>query len=101
MPMFEDLKVISGNAHPAIASDICAYLGIGVAECEVFKFSNDNTFVRIREKRQGKRRLRRAAHFGSGERPHHGAADHDRRGQEGLGRTHYCRDPLLRLREER
>ena len=49
MPMFEDLKVISGNAHPAIASDICAYLGIGVAECEVFKFSNDNTFVRIRE----------------------------------------------------
>ena len=49
MPMFEDLKVISGNAHPAIASDICAYLGISLAECEVFKFSNDNTFVRILE----------------------------------------------------
>ena len=49
MPLFEDLKVFSGNAHPAIAEDMCAYLGMSLGRCEVFKFSNDNTFVRIRE----------------------------------------------------
>ena len=49
MPLFEDLKVFTGNAHPALARDICSYLGIGLGDCEVFKFSNDNTFVRILE----------------------------------------------------
>jgi ribose-phosphate pyrophosphokinase len=49
MPVFEDLKVFTGNAHPALAQDLCSYLGIGLGDCEVFKFSNDNTFVRIRE----------------------------------------------------
>ena len=49
MPLFEDLKVFSGNAHPALARDICTYLGVTPGECEVFKFSNDNTFVRILE----------------------------------------------------
>ena len=49
MPLFEDLKVFTGNAHPTLARDICSYLGMTVGDCEVFKFSNDNTFVRIRE----------------------------------------------------
>ena len=49
MPLFEDLKVFSGNAHPALATDICSYLDISLGLCEVFKFSNDNTFVRILE----------------------------------------------------
>jgi ribose-phosphate pyrophosphokinase len=49
MPAFEDLKVFTGNAHPALARDLCSYLGMGLGDCEVFKFSNDNTFVRIRE----------------------------------------------------
>lgn len=49
MPAIEDLKVFSGNAHRDLAKNICAHLGIPLGECEVFKFSNDNTFVRIRE----------------------------------------------------
>ena len=49
MPPFEDLKVFTGNAHPGLAKDICAYLGISLGQSEVFKFSNDNTFVRILE----------------------------------------------------
>ena len=49
MPLFEDLKVFTGNAHPQLARDICSYLGIDLGSCEVFKFSNDNTFVRILE----------------------------------------------------
>ena len=49
MPLFEDLKVFSGNAHKPLANDICTYLGISLGGCEVFKFSNDQTFVKILE----------------------------------------------------
>lgn len=49
MPLFEDLKVFSGNSHPALTKDICSYLGIAPGASEVFKFSNDETFVRILE----------------------------------------------------
>ncbi len=49
MPAFEDLRIFSGNSHPKLASDICEYLGIPLGECDVFKFSNDNTFVSFKE----------------------------------------------------
>ena len=49
MALFEDLKVFSGNAHPHLAKNICSYLGMTLGDCEVFKFSNDNTFVSFRE----------------------------------------------------
>lgn len=45
----EELKVFSGNAHPALARAITDYLGIPLGKCEVFQFSNENTFVRILE----------------------------------------------------
>lgn len=49
MALYEDMKVFSGNAHRKLARDICAYMDIPLGKCEVFKFSNDNTFVRILE----------------------------------------------------
>ena len=48
-PSSEDLRVFTGNAHPKLAEDICSYLDISLGESEVFKFSNDNTFVQIGE----------------------------------------------------
>ena len=45
----EELKVFTGNAHPALAQSITEYMGIPLGKCEVFQFSNDNTFVRIME----------------------------------------------------
>ena len=49
MALYEELKIFSGNAHRKLAKDICAYLELPLGKCEVFKFSNDNTFVRILE----------------------------------------------------
>jgi ribose-phosphate pyrophosphokinase len=49
MALFEDLRVFSGNAHPELASEICSYLGIIPGRSEAFKFSNDETFVKILE----------------------------------------------------
>ena len=45
----DELKVFSGNAHPALARGICDYLGIPLGQAEVFEFSNENIFVRILE----------------------------------------------------
>jgi ribose-phosphate pyrophosphokinase len=45
----DELKVFTGNAHPALAQAIVDYLEIPLGKCEVFQFSNENTFVRILE----------------------------------------------------
>ncbi|NLE94905.1 MAG: ribose-phosphate pyrophosphokinase [Dehalococcoidia bacterium] len=45
----DELKVFTGNAHPALAAAVCEYLGMPVGKAEVFEFSNENTFVRILE----------------------------------------------------
>jgi len=45
----DELKVFTGNAHPALAQAIVEYLGIPIGQAEVFEFSNENIFVRILE----------------------------------------------------
>ena len=45
----DELKVFSGNAHPALAKEIADYLGIPLGKSEVMQFTNENTFVRILE----------------------------------------------------
>lgn len=45
----DEIKVFSGNAHPALAQAVTDYLGIPLGQCEVFEFSNENIFVRILE----------------------------------------------------
>ena len=45
----DELKVFTGNAHPALAQAVTEYLGIPLGGCEVFQFSNENIFVRILE----------------------------------------------------
>jgi len=47
--LIDELKVFTGNAHPALAQGICDYLGIPLSKAEVFEFSNENIFVRILE----------------------------------------------------
>ena len=41
--------IFAGNSHPQLVRDICDYLGQDIGQIEVFKFSNDNTFVKILE----------------------------------------------------
>jgi len=45
----DELKVFTGNAHPALTEAVTEYLGIPLGKSEVFQFSNENTFVRILE----------------------------------------------------
>jgi len=48
-PLYQDLKVFTGNAHPDLANAICDYLEMPLGQCEVFEFSNENIFVRFNE----------------------------------------------------
>lgn len=45
----DEIKVFSGNAHPALAKEVCVYLEIPLGKMEVLEFSNENIFVRIME----------------------------------------------------
>jgi ribose-phosphate pyrophosphokinase len=47
--LLDELKVFTGNAHPALAQNICNSLHIPLGKAEVFQFANENTFVRILE----------------------------------------------------
>ncbi|MDQ3514266.1 MAG: ribose-phosphate pyrophosphokinase [Chloroflexota bacterium] len=46
---YDQLVVFSGNSNQGLTHAICDYIGIPVGRADVFKFSNDNTFVRIGE----------------------------------------------------
>jgi ribose-phosphate pyrophosphokinase len=47
--MPDDFVLVTGNANPELAKKISDHLDIPLTGMEVFKFSNDNTFVRIKE----------------------------------------------------
>lgn len=47
--IYDELKIFTGNSHPQLAQDVADYLNVGLGKCEVFKFSNDNTFVKFLE----------------------------------------------------
>ena len=46
---YGELKIFAGTSHPGLGKKICNYLDITPGKAEIFKFSNDNTFVRILE----------------------------------------------------
>jgi ribose-phosphate pyrophosphokinase len=43
----DEMKVFTGNAHPALAKAVVEYLGIPLGNSQVFQFSNENIFVKI------------------------------------------------------
>lgn len=47
--MSSSIKVLAGNSHPVMANLICQRLGLSLSDCQVGKFSNQETSVRIRE----------------------------------------------------
>ncbi len=46
---YNDIAIFSCNSNPRLVDEICDYIGLPHGRAEVFKFSNDNTFVRIGE----------------------------------------------------
>ncbi len=51
--MNKALKLFTGNANPALAQEICAYLGIRLGEATVSRFSDGEVRVKIEENVRG------------------------------------------------
>ncbi|MDH4208953.1 MAG: ribose-phosphate pyrophosphokinase [Anaerolineae bacterium] len=51
--MYEDLAIFSGTANPGLAREIADYLGRPLRGVDIFKFPNDNTFVRLHSSVRG------------------------------------------------
>ncbi len=47
--LYDELTIFGGNANPDLTQGICDYIDIQPGRVEVFKFSNENIFVRIGE----------------------------------------------------
>ncbi|MDQ3467123.1 MAG: ribose-phosphate pyrophosphokinase [Chloroflexota bacterium] len=47
--VYDQLTILCGNGNQELTDEICSYIGIPRGRAEVFKFANDNTFVRIGE----------------------------------------------------
>ena len=45
----DEFSIYAGNANPALAKRICAYLHTEQGAVEVFQFANENIFVRVME----------------------------------------------------
>jgi ribose-phosphate pyrophosphokinase len=50
---YGDLKIFSGRAHPALAQEICAYLGIALGELTLYNFSDGEDYCQIDENVRG------------------------------------------------
>ena len=51
--MFSKLKIFTGNANPELAKEVASFAGIPLSEADVFKFSNDDSFVKINDNVRG------------------------------------------------
>ncbi len=52
--MYGELTLISGTANEPLAKEIAHYLGVELIGTDIFKFPNENIFVRLKESVRGK-----------------------------------------------
>lgn len=50
---YGELKIFSGRAHPALAREICAYLGIPLGQLTLYNFSDGENYCQIDENVRG------------------------------------------------
>ncbi|HOG27020.1 MAG TPA: ribose-phosphate pyrophosphokinase [Candidatus Cloacimonas sp.] len=51
--MFSKLKLITGNANRPLAEEVARHAGIPLVDIDLFKFSNDESFVKINDNVRG------------------------------------------------
>lgn len=54
LPRDLEMKIFTGNAHPVLASAICDYLGVALADASVSSFPDGETFVKINDNIRGR-----------------------------------------------
>ena len=54
LPHNLEMKIFTGNAHPALARDICDYLNVGLGNASVSSFPDGETYVKINDNIRGR-----------------------------------------------
>ena len=54
LPHNLEMKIFTGNAHPALAGAICNYLGVPLGDASVSSFPDGETFVKINDNIRGR-----------------------------------------------
>ena len=54
LPHNLEMKIFTGNAHPALARDICVYLNVGLGNASVSSFPDGETYVKINDNIRGR-----------------------------------------------
>ncbi len=54
LPRNLEMKIFTGNAHPALARDICNYLKVEIADASVSSFPDGETYVKINDNIRGR-----------------------------------------------
>ena len=54
LPHNLEMKIFTGNAHPALAGDICDYLNVGLGNASVSSFPDGETYVKINDNIRGR-----------------------------------------------
>ena len=54
LPKNLEMKIFTGNAHPALAGDICSYLNVGLGDASVSSFPDGETYVKINDNIRGR-----------------------------------------------
>ncbi|CAN5612286.1 ribose-phosphate pyrophosphokinase [soil metagenome] len=49
-----EMKIVTGTAHPALAENICSFLGVSLCDASVSSFPDGETFVKINENIRGR-----------------------------------------------
>ena len=80
----KSLMILSGRAHPALAEEVAACLGIDLVPTTAYEFANCEIYVRFEESVRGSDAFVHPEPHRPDQRVDHGAPDHGRRAQAGL-----------------
>jgi len=47
--LYNEINIFTGNANPKLAQEVCNYINLPLGRADVFEFSNENIFVKIKE----------------------------------------------------
>lgn len=54
MFLYDNLKIFSGSSHPALASEVCSYLGIPVGGAKIDRFPDGEKVIRVEDDVRGR-----------------------------------------------
>ncbi len=94
-PAQKNLMLFSGRAHPELADEIAAELGMSGARRATHDFANGEIFVRFEESVRGCDAFVDPEPLHADQHLAHGAADHGRRAQARLGQADHRRRAVL------